>query len=360
MFKDNSISAACRTCLKRGLQWRTCVQGQNFFSCLLEDAPLANVVVEDQCSKITPFACLQEPFEEGASGEPADPVPGGEDSEMRSKCEDGEGGKAVGEDFKPGTGLEEITSDDEFTNVDLWIAPTQPDPEHHVLDDYLLRQDQDAALGKKGKGRPKKQKVPAESEPAAAKPKRKAKARAGKSDNEGAGKRARRQAAVEELPADADEPASPLAPQKLFEEEGEDGGEDVKRVARPKVKVSPKSKAGPKAKAGPKGKAKAKASPKRKAKAKASPKGKAKAKKSPGGAEAEPAPGRRRKAGAEPEAKAKAHAEKAVLPRDQRPALKAFSYCNVVAYWSRDAVALKMSSGTGVSGMTQAGDSVKL
>ena len=46
--------------------------------------------------------------------------------------------------------------------------------------------------------------------------------------------------------------------------------------------------------------------------------------------------------------------EKNEVEKGSRPKLPTFSHCQIVAYWSRDAVALKVAGG-GKSGWTQAG-----
>ena len=40
--------------------------------------------------------------------------------------------------------------------------------------------------------------------------------------------------------------------------------------------------------------------------------------------------------------------------KPRRESLPAFSYCDLVAYWSRNAIALKVPTGQGVSGLPQA------
>lgn len=138
------------------------------------------------------------------------------------------------------------------------------------------------------------------------------------------------------------------------------------------IKASPKAKAratkvSPKAKArvtkvSPKAKAKAtKVSPKAKGKAtKASPKAKGKARKSTGeSARSTPSPqqppARKRKT-SQQDAKGDEQpptAPPATKPK-RRESLPAFSFCELVAYWSRGAVAIKIPTGTGVSGKAQA------
>ena len=173
--------------------------------------------------------------------------------------------------------------------------PSQPAAEHHILDPLITRFQQDLALGKQpGKGRKRKTDAAASSK-AKASPKVKAKAAKAKA----------------KAKAEPKEKGRKGKAAKVKESTGDlEGGEA--QAAQP-----------------------------RRARAKAAPKAKA-------------AAGRARQASAAsiPAPHPVAAAPKHKARKTQKP--QTFSHSSIVPYWSRNAVALKVKTGLGVSGLTQA------
>lgn len=292
------------------------------------------------------------------------------------------------------------------------IPPTQPEPkemeeeagegqQHHILDELLTRHQQDIALGKNpGKGRKKKDTTEVKATQA------KTKSSKGRGRGRGKGRGRGSKKAVEEEEAGADmnpdeenfsllkaepelwidsdaeaEPASKTDKQQQQQQaaetpapkpkarkgkkavKAESGASASSQAPRAKAKASAKGKAktsskGDKAKEGlttrkrkapeagtdtpktPKAKAKAVAGKSPKAKAAA----KALAKKSKAGPKADP------EAPSSPSAAAP-------KPLARKPKVKMnqpFKHSTIVPYWSRQAIALKVQTGLGVSGLTQA------
>lgn len=213
------------------------------------------------------------------------------------------------------------------------IPPSQP-KEHHILDplaDKVLgRLEQDQPFGLKGKGR--KPKAKPEENPEA------------KEEVEKKVRKPRAKAQAKAAPADpsASSRPSPKRRGKKLQDPAPKEEEVDGQTAAPKRKARKA-----KAKASPKKAAKAKGSPKKKAaKAKASPKKKSKSQPKI----EEPAQ--------DPEApKEPGNAENVEAPKPKRTkrALPTFKTCALVPYGTRNAFAIKVRTGNGVSGMSQAG-----
>ena len=193
--------------------------------------------------------------------------------------------------------------------------------EHHILDEiekkYLSRGEQDAPFGLAGKGR-RKRKEEGGSGDVEVKPKSK-RGRGQKVGDD-----------VEQVSAES-QPKKPRQPRGKKAQKGDvDQGESA--ASQPKKSRQPRGKKSENA-TGSTGKSKA--SPKASAKAKALAKAKASSSKARQNRKQDEEPKRR--------------------TRRTRTPQPAFKTCSVVPYWSRNAVALKVNTGKGKSGMTQAG-----
>ena len=240
---------------------------------------------------------------------------------------------------------------------------------HHILDGIeqkvLLRSRQDMAFGLQGKGR--KRKVRPEAEPKAAPKANPSTSGRGKSQAVGEPKaKAARKPRATKKPKATDH--SPVKPKNLSKDLQDAASEDErKKVAQQWEALatghsqhdaekgqSPSASASPKARPKAGAKRKAKATGKAKAKAKASPLAKAKAKSD---TEAKPEAKAKGKAKGKKEEKV-AHEKPEVKGTPQKKrrkiTLPTFNHCALVLYWSRNAAAIKVSTGIGASGLTQA------
>ena len=239
-------------------------------------------------------------------------------------------------------------------NVKYWKmedadAQKNPDPdapkEHHILDEiekkYMSRAEQDAPFGLKGKGR-KKRKEEDGNGGVEVKPKSK-KGRGQKDGEDGdqgepaapqtkkprqpRGKKSEK-GAVDQGKSAASQPKKPRQPRGKKSETGDgDVDQEEPAASQPKKPRQPRKKKSEESTPKPKASAKAKAL----AKAKASS---SKAKKTG-----------KQEIGEEPKRRT----------RRSKVSQPVFKTCSVVPYWSRNAVALKVNTGKGKSGMTQAG-----
>ncbi len=226
------------------------------------------------------------------------------------------------------------------------IPPSQPrspeiemPPEHHILDEFeknmLTRAKQDSSLGLAGKGRKKKEaKEQEKAEKAEARKKQKLEAKqaasaASKPDKPAAKKRARSQKPKPTQEVEQVQPTKKRRAPTAKESKGEEVKDPVRRVLFPdgdgpdveNTKVPGKTK--------PRGSNRTKKQGDSQKKTQASPKTPAKT-----------APAKKK--------------EKVEVEKVDRPKLPSFSHCQIVAYWSRDAVALKVPGGS-KTGWTQAG-----
>lgn len=296
------------------------------------------------------------------------------------------------------------------------IPPTQPEPkemeeeageehQHHILDELLTRHKQDIALGKNpGKGRKKKGTTEVKATQAKTKSSKGRGRGRGKGRGRGSKKAAEEEAAADmnpdeenfsllkaepELWIDSDAEAEPASKTDKQQQQAAEspavkpkarkGKKAVKAesgasASSPAPRAKAKANAKGKAKTSSKGdKAKEGATPKeglttRKRKApeagtdtpktpKAKAKAKAKAGKSPKAKAAAKALAKKSKAGpkADPEAPSSPSAA-APKPPARKPKVKMnqpFKHSTIVPYWSRQAIALKVQTGLGVSGLTQ-------